>query len=533
MTSTAELEFFREVSLRICGSLEIDKALNQVLVYVRDFLPADELVLVVYAPEAGAVEVVASADAAGGQLRRESTVMPEPVRAEIEAAGNHIRVRLANDVHADPILSRVGRILDWPASSVIAARLIIEGAMVGALYVRAIGTGRYTREHVRLWEMVNEPAAVALANSQRYRKAAELRDRLKDDNQYLRQELRKNASEEIIGADFGLKDVMNRVRHVAPLSSPVLLLGETGTGKELIATAIHNLSPRNSGPLVTVNCGGIPESLVDSELFGHERGAFTGASTTRRGRFERAHGGTIFLDEIGELHQQAQVRLLRVLQEKRIERVGGTAPIRVDIRIISATHRDLEKMVARGQFREDLYFRLKVFPIVLPPLRERTADIPVLVQRFIVKKAREMGLRRIPPVAPGAVDRLLDYPWPGNVRELENAVERAIILSDNNPLDFAEILGPPQSTDAPALMNADSDVLNLDELVRLHIRRVLEATGGRIEGPAGAAARLGLNPGTLRHRMRKLGIPFGRRAAGVYPCRVDGGRFSGKSARCV
>ena len=214
------------------------------------------------------------------------------------------------------------------------------------------------------------------------------------------------------------------------------------SGKELIAHAIHNLSPRHNGPLVAVNCGAIPETLLDSELFGHEKGAFTGAATQRKGRFERADKGTIFLDEVGELPAQAQVRLLRVLQEKEIERVGGSQALKIDIRIISATHRNLEDLVAEGAFRADLYYRLGVFPIRIPPLRERKADIPALVSHFMEKKAHEMGLRIMPVLAPGAIDRLLKYDWPGNVREVANVVERALIQSNGKPLTFDDIATP-------------------------------------------------------------------------------------------
>ena len=296
---------------------------------------------------------------------------------------------------------------------------------------------------------------------------------------------------------------MDMVRQVAPLTSPVLLLGETGTGKEIIATAIHNLSPRKNAPFIKVNCGAIPETLMDSELFGHEKGAFTGALSQKRGRFERANGGTIFLDEIGELTFGVQVRLLRVLQEKEIERVGGTEPIHVDIRVIAATHRNLETMLAEGEFREDLYFRLKVFPIVIPPLRDRLADIPILVQYFMQRKAREMGLIQIPTLAPKAIDRLMNYQWPGNVRELQNAVERALILSKGNPFIFDDLGGISKKiTEKPDL--PDEDSLALDHVISRHIMRVLEMTGGRVSGGNGAAKLLQLNPSTFRQKMRKL-----------------------------
>jgi transcriptional regulator with GAF, ATPase, and Fis domain len=249
---------------------------------------------------------------------------------------------------------------------------------------------------------------------------------------------------------------------------------------------------------------------MDSELFGHEKGAFTGAHSQKRGRFERAHGGTIFLDEIGELPLDAQIRLLRVLQEKEIERVGGSKPIKVDIRTITATHRDLEAMVREGRFREDLYFRLQVFPITIPPLRERVGDIPALVHHFIRKKSREMKLSTTPTLAHGAIERLMSYQWPGNVRELENLVERALILSRGESLTFSDLHPPVPQETGQSPPSIENETMNLNLAMARHIRRTLEMTGGKVEGREGAAELLGINPGTLRHRMRKLGIPFGR-----------------------
>ena len=391
-------------------------------------------------------------------------------------------------------------------------RLIVEEDLVGTVCLWAEGWERFSEEHLRLLSLLKKPFALALSNSRRYRELIELKDLLADDSRYFQDELRRLSGEEIVGAEFGLKSVMDSVRQVAPLSSPVTLLGETGTGKEVVARAIHNLSGRNEGPFIMVNCGAIPETLMDSELFGHEKGAFTGALSQKRGRFERAHGGTIFLDEIGELPLEAQVRLLRVLQEKEIERVGGTESIKVDIRIIAATHRDLEAMLTEGRFREDLYFRLQVFPIAIPPLRERIGDIPALLQHFMQRKSREMKLASIPTLAPGAIDQLMAYHWPGNVRELENSVERALIQSRGEPLTFPDLQRSGSRRTEVAPIPSEGESLNLDLATARHIRRVLETTGGKVEGAWGAAELLGVNPGTLRHRMRKLGIPFGRNA---------------------
>jgi transcriptional regulator with GAF, ATPase, and Fis domain len=381
--------------------------------------------------------------------------------------------------------------------------------IVGHVIFTTQSGDHYTSEHAHLVALLREPLAIAMSNALKHQEVLKLKDLLADENRYLHDELQRLSGEEIIGADFGLKGVLDLVHHVAPLASPVLLLGETGTGKEVIASAIHRASPRRDKPFIRVNCGAIPETLMDSELFGHEKGAFTGALSQKRGRFERAHSGTIFLDEIGELPPEAQVRLLRVLQEKEIERVGGTEPLSVDIRVIAATHRDLPQMIAQGTFREDLYFRLKVFPITIPPLRERRGDIPALVQYFLHKKARDMKVSYEPALTVDALERLRAYAWPGNVRELENAVERALILCQGQPLAFADLDGSASPTPERVAESGDTP-LTLDQVIERHIRDVFTMAGGRVEGKGGAAELLGLNSGTLRHRMRKLGIPFGR-----------------------
>jgi transcriptional regulator with GAF, ATPase, and Fis domain len=337
-----------------------------------------------------------------------------------------------------------------------------------------------------------------------------LKEMLADDNRFLQGELRRMTGEEIIGANFGLKQVMEEVRKVAVLDTPVLLLGETGVGKEVIANTIHASSPRSKGPLVKVNCGAIPDSLIDSELFGHEKGAFTGALSQKRGRFERAHTGTVFLDKIGELPLQAQMRLLRVLQQKEIERVGGTQTIAVDIRVVAATHRNLEDMVKAGEFREDLWFRLSVFPITIPPLRKRTSDIPELLQYFIREKVKDLKLPSVPDVAPGVIDRLLAYAWPGNVRELANVVEREIILHPHGPLTF-EHVNPAIPPGGQAVEERQAATDNLDDAIRQHIQRVLNKASGKVHGPGGAAELLGVSANTLRNRMNKLGITYGRK----------------------
>lgn len=317
---------------------------------------------------------------------------------------------------------------------------------------------------------------------------------------------RAGLNEAIVGAEAGLREVMAAVRQVARSDAPVLILGETGTGKEVVARAVHTQSRRANGPFLRVNCGAIPPELIDSELFGHERGSFTGAVGARKGWFERADGGTLFLDEIGELPLAAQVRLLRVLQDGSFQRVGGERGMNVDVRLVAATNRELRQAVREGAFREDLWFRVAVFPIPLPPLRERLQDIPALAAHFSLRAAERLGL---PPRMPDAAElaMLAAYAWPGNVRELASVIERAAILGDGRRLEVARALGvaPPFGTAAAAAV-ADQPAVGLDERVRQHIEATLEQCHGRVEGPFGAAHLLDLNPHTLRSKMRKLGV---------------------------
>jgi transcriptional regulator with GAF, ATPase, and Fis domain len=502
-------DFFWEATMRISSTLDIEKALWETLEFLKDYIPAEEAALNYYDPNTGTVTLNIHADKSGGHLVNFTAAYPAEIRAaleDVDQLGDFIDNRAEEHPIAKPILAAMGK----GKSSIINMRLIVEGNWIGSVSLWAEGWDKFNDEHLRLLQQLKQPFFIALSNSRRYAELLELKDLLADDNRYLQDELQKITGSEIIGADFGLKDVMQKVRSVATLSSPVLLQGETGVGKEIIAGAIHNASMRRDGPFIKVNCGAIPETLIDSELFGHEKGAFTGAIDQKRGRFERASGGTIFLDEIGELPLEAQVRLLRVLQEKEIERVGGTSPIEVDIRVIAATHRDLDVMIKEGKFREDLYFRLNVFPIYIPALKERSGDIPGLVQHFIQKKSRDLQLPSIPTLTRDAYDHLLAHHWPGNVRELENAVERAIILNREGPLSFVEI-NPSKEPQIPPIFDSDSmETYNLDQVTINHIRRVLKITNGRIEGKDGAADLLGINPGTLRGRMRKLGISFGR-----------------------
>ena len=302
----------------------------------------------------------------------------------------------------------------------------------------------------------------------------------------------------ILGQSDGLKYVLYRAEQIAPTDTTVLILGETGTGKELIAAIIHDMSPRKDRPLITVNCAALPANLIESELFGREKGAFTGADTRQVGRFEVAHGSTLCLDEIGELPLELQAKLLRVIQYNEFERLGSSQTIKVDVRIVATTNRNLEEEVRKGRFRQDLYYRLNVFPITVPPLRQRQEDIPILVQAFTERYARKLG-KQITSIQKETMKALQDYPWPGNIRELESIIERAVILCPGPVLHLAdklEISSPPLS----------STMRTLEETERNQILKILSDTRWRIEGKDGAAAILGLHPSTLRARMHKLGI---------------------------
>jgi len=371
---------------------------------------------------------------------------------------------------------------------------------LGTLNLYSRQPGAFSEDDLPGLLQLSAQVAVALDNALAYQRLADLNARLAKEKLYLEDELRTNASfEEIVGNSTALKRVLKQIETVAPTESTVLILGETGTGKERLARAVHDLSPRRDRPFVKVNCASVPAGLLESELFGHEKGAFTGAIAQRIGRFELAHQGTLFLDEVGEIPLDLQPKLLRVLQEKQFERLGNSRTMTTDVRIVAATNRDLGKLVASGQFRSDLYYRLSVFPVIVPPLRDRTEDIPLLVHYFLSKFSKTMG-KSVESVPPDTMQALIRYPWPGNVRELEHLVERAVILSPGPELRIAltelaygdEVISKPSST--------------LHEMERDHIIRVLREAHGKIGGPGGAAERLGMNRTTLNSRMQKLGI---------------------------
>jgi formate hydrogenlyase transcriptional activator len=361
----------------------------------------------------------------------------------------------------------------------------------------------YDRADLGFLQLVASQVAVAVENALAFQEIEALKDRLAKENAYLEEEARTQHNfGEIVGESAVLRRLLKQVETVAPTSSTVLIRGETGTGKELIARALHELSPRKGRTFVKLNCAAIPTGLLESELFGHEKGAFTGAVSQKVGRFEMAHQGTLFLDEIGDIPPELQPKLLRVLQEQEFERLGGTKTIKVDVRLVAATHRDLSKMVTDGSFRVDLYYRLNVFPVVLPPLRQRPDDIPRLVRHFTHQFARRMG-RRIETIPTAVMEALVRYPWPGNVRELQNVIERAVILSPGSSLQLPPGDLQPVPAQAPA---PTTPAVTLADAEREHIRNALCEAGWVVGGPKGAAARLGMKRSTLQKKMQKLGI---------------------------
>ncbi len=415
--------------------------------------------------------------------------------------------------------------------SVCAIPLLSDERSLGVLFFMAAREGAFHELRRDLLDQVGSAVAVALDHCLAYEEVRDLRDRLVRENVYLQEEIRReHPFEELVGSSPTLLAALRKIEQVAPTNTSVLILGETGTGKELVARAIHNRSARRDRPLVKVNCSAISAGLVESELFGHVKGAFTGALERRVGRFELADGGTLFLDEIGELPLEMQVKLLRVLQEQEFEPVGSSRTIRVDVRVIAATNRDLQEAVRTGRFRPDLFYRLNVFPIEVPPLRERRADIPQLVMFFLSRFSRNLG-KRITAVAPETMQHLCAYEWPGNVRELQNVIERAVVLCEGPVLEIdpdliplsaapshaSEPVTPSGSAEAPPANElarvraaAADDIAPLEEMERRHIVAALESTAGVIHGPKGAARILKLHPNTLRSRMEKLGITFKR-----------------------
>lgn len=513
--------FFKKVTTAICSSIDIATSLHRSLLLLKNRIPLDMMIVWIYDENYGGLRKIAMATKERGHNSDDIMELPPAARKKLlnmdiphtimERTGlSPVVMRIVNQPDSDPMAKSLKKHFEPQNYSSMVMYLDCEGKRLGTLFVRCEGINKYDSSHARLLSMFLEPFALATANALHQEEMKKAKNVLISENRSQYKDVITLTGEKIIGAEYGLKNVIDMASQVAILGSPVLLRGETGTGKDIIANAIHQLSAFKDGPFIKVNCGAIPESLIDAELFGHEKGAFTGALFQKRGYFERADNGTIFLDEIGELPLQIQVRLLRVLQFKEIQRVGGSDPIKINIRIIAATHRNLEEMVTSKLFRDDLWFRLNVFPIFIPPLRHRKDDIQELVSHMIIKKSRELNLTRIPTVSSSALKKLRDYEWPGNVRELENVIERALILSRSETINLDAIF-PNEISTCVKTATSSKSIASIDELLSEHIRATLLKCSGKVQGRGGAAELLKINASTLRNMMKRLAIQYGRK----------------------
>ena len=494
------LRLLLEVNNTMVSNLEPRQLFEAISACVRRVLSSDYTSVALYEKETGLMRLwVTDFPESRGRIRTEIALPVEGTPAGRAFSTRHPVLLQRDDLESfsDDVARRVA---EEGFESGCCVPLIAHDRALGTLNVASRRPHAFNDDDVELLAQVANQVAIAVENALAYRQIAELKEKLAEEKLYLEDEIRTEHNfEEILGDSGALKRVLNQVETVAPTDSSVLILGETGTGKEVLARAIHNLSPRRQHTFVKVNCAAIPSGLLESELFGHEKGAFTGAIALKIGRFELAHQGTLFLDEVGDIPLELQPKLLRVLQEHEFERLGGTRTQRVDVRVVAATNRDLAEMVDERQFRSDLFYRLNVFPIVVPPLRERREDIPTLVRYFANKHARRMN-KRIEAIPSETLETLVQWHWPGNVRELENIVERAVILTPG------PVLRVPVAQFKLPVEGAPSATVTMEAAERQHILHTLEETDWTVGGPRGAAARLGMKRTTLQSRMQKLGI---------------------------
>jgi formate hydrogenlyase transcriptional activator len=489
-----------QLSSALLANLDVRKLLGAISASIGEVVPHDAATLGLYDPATDALMVQFLAPDEGGVPQGE-------VRLKLEGspAGEAFRSRepvVLQRIEGSRFVAEGRRHLTSRGmQSGCWVPLIHRGQAIGVLAVASRIEGAFSHREAEMLVQIADQVAMAVNNAVAFRQIAELRDRLTQEKQYLEEEINvENRFEDIVGESTGLCQVLKEIETVAPTDATVLIQGETGTGKELLARAIHRLSPRSERTFIKLNCAAIPAGLLESELFGHEKGAFTGAIARKLGRLELAHEGTLFLDEVGEMPLDLQPKLLRALQEREFERLGGTRPISVNVRLIAATNRDLGKMVAEKQFRADLFYRLKVFPIFSPPLRDRVSDIPMLVRHFVAAHSRRMG-KKIEKISDETMDALRRWKWPGNIRELENLLERAVILT-RGPVLYV----PLAELDNAEEEEAETENPSLRAAEREHILRVLREAKGQIGGPEGAAARMGVKRTTLNSKLKKLGI---------------------------
>ncbi len=494
------LRLLLEVNNAIVSNLDLRQLMVAIAGCLRRVLHHDYTALSLYDSPTGQLRLHALHFPRGKGLVQEEMLLPLAGTAAGEVFTSR-QPLLVGSANIDRFHAEVARrFVDEGIRSACIVPLITANQTLGTVSFASLREGAFTQEDVDLLGQVASQISIAVENALAYREIAELKNKLAEEKYYLEEEIRTEHNfEEVVGESSALKRVLSQVETVAPTDSSVLLLGETGTGKEVLARAIHNLSRRRERTFVKINCAAIPGGLLESELFGHEKGAFTGALAQKVGRFELAHRGTLFLDEVGDIPLELQPKLLRVLQEHTFERLGSNREIQVDVRVVAATNHDLAEMVENRLFRSDLYYRLNVFPVRVPPLRERAEDVPLLVRYFVQKYARQMD-KRIETIPSEAMEALRRYHWPGNIRELENLIERAVILSPGSVLQVP--LGELQAAPEPGA----EMVTTLEAAEREHILRALRGTGWVVGGPRGAAARLGMKRTTLQSRMRKLGI---------------------------
>jgi formate hydrogenlyase transcriptional activator len=499
----AEEALIFQLSGALLANMDAVKLLDAISASIREVIPHDNAGLVLFDEAAGDL-VVQFLGVPG------SEVFPSELRVPIDGSLSGIAFRTREPV----LLESIAKASYAPETLAYLKRmgmqsgcwvpLVHHGKALGALSVVSRQEGSFGQHELEMLVQIAGRVAMAVDNAMAFRRIAELRDRLDQEKHYLEEEINlEHRFDDIVGESTGLRNVLRQIETVAPTDATVLIEGETGTGKELLARAVHRLSARSERTFIKLNCAAIPAGLLESELFGHEKGAFTGAIARKIGRLELAHEGTLFLDEVGDLPLDLQPKLLRALQEREIERLGGTRPIPVNVRLIAATNRDLAKMVAEKQFRSDLFYRLKVFPIFAPPLRERAADIPILVRHFVSRHARRMG-KTIETIPPEAMAALVAWKWPGNIRELENFLERAVILSRGPQLHVPLAELEAMEEDEESASAAANPTLHAAE--RDHIVRALREAKGIIGGPGGAAKRLGLKRTTLNSKIKKFGI---------------------------
>jgi formate hydrogenlyase transcriptional activator len=502
------LSLLLEVNNTVVSALDLHELLNAVSASLRRLVPHEYASLSLYDAKTQRLQIHALDFPLSKGLLQEGLWVPVEGSPTGRALTTRQPVFISHDDIAQFGSDIAKRILAEGLRSAYCLPLISHGQPLGTLVVASLQEDNFPEKDAELLRHIANQIAIAVENALTFRQVVDRANKLSEEKLYLQDEIRTEHNfEEIIGESPALKRILEQLETVAPTDSTILILGETGTGKELIARAIHNLSARRERTLVKVNCAAIPTGLLESELFGHEKGAFTGALAQRIGRFELAHRGTIFLDEVGDIPLELQPKLLRVLQEQEFERLGSSRTIRVDLRLVAATNVDLAEKVAEKQFRQDLYYRLNVFPVAIPSLRERREDIPLLVRYFAQKYARRMK-KAIDMIPAKAMTTMTEYPWPGNVRELENFIERAVILSRGPELEVpvAELKQSARKSAAVLPNGLGNGVATLEHAEREHIVRALGETNWVIGGPTGAAVRLGMKRTTLQSRMRKLGI---------------------------